>query len=68
MVHKQGDAPGQSITPTGKEPVHNPNRQGDVQKACMRGPHQKWPKKMPGAHSPLKHERRHKPFVGSHLA
>ena len=40
---------GQSISPTGKGPVHIPNWKGAMQKAWIRAPYQKWPKKMPNA-------------------
>ena len=40
---------GQSKPPTGKGPVHIPNRKGAMQNAWIRAPHEKWPKKMPGA-------------------
>ena len=36
---------GQSISPTGKGPVHIPNRKGAMQKAWIRAPYQNWPKR-----------------------
>ena len=40
---------GRSISPTGKGPIHIPKQKGAMQKAWIRAPYQKWPKKMPGA-------------------
>ena len=55
-----------SISPTEKGPVHIPNRkeagpypqlERAIQKAWIRAPYQKWPKKMPG----VRLARRHPP-------
>ena len=35
------------MSPTGKGPVHIPNRKGAMQKVWIGAPNQKWPKKMP---------------------
>ena len=63
-IHTSNWKGGRSISPTEKGPVHIPNQKGALQKAWIRAPYQKWPKKMPlpphhkhiqGYQLPIKH-------------